>query len=97
MDQTPLPFEFNTGKTYTKIESKTVWVKEQRSRWNKRQVTLQLTLYADGLPYTKPLLMFRGLKKLNTKAHKDEVARYPQGIYVIFNLKAYANGKNLKQ
>jgi hypothetical protein len=77
IDQTPLSFEFNTGKTYAKIGSKTVWVKEQRSRWNKRQATLQLTLHADGLPYTKPLLMFRGLEKLNTKARKDEVARYP--------------------
>jgi hypothetical protein len=31
MDQIPLLFEFNEGKTYAKTGSKTVWVKEQRS------------------------------------------------------------------
>ena len=31
IDQTPLPFEFNKGRTYAKRGSKTVWVKEQRS------------------------------------------------------------------
>ena len=41
--------------------------------------------------------MFRGLEKLNTKARKDEVACYPQGIHVIFNLKVYTNSENLKQ
>jgi hypothetical protein len=97
MDQTPLPFELNTGKTYAKMGSKTVWVKEQRSGWNKRQATLQLTLHADGLPHTKPLLMFRGLEKLNTKARKDEVERYPLRYSCYFNPKAYANGEDLKQ
>lgn len=97
MDQTPLPFEFNTGKTYAQKGSKTVWVKEQRSGWNKRQATLQLTLHADGKPHTKPLLMFKGQEKLNTKARRDEMAQYPKGIHVIFNPKAYANGENLKQ
>jgi hypothetical protein len=97
MDQTPLPFEFNEGKTYAKKGDKTIWVKEQRSGWNKRQATLQLTVHADSKPHTKPLLMFRGQERLNTKARREEVARYPKGIHVIFNPKAYANGENLKQ
>jgi hypothetical protein len=97
MDQTPLPFEFNTGRTYATKGSRTIWVKEQRSGWNKRQATLQLTLHADGKPHTKPLLMFRGKEKLDTKARRDELARFPPGVHVIFNAKAYANSQNLKQ
>jgi hypothetical protein len=97
MDQTPLSFEFNEGKTYAKKGDKTIWVKEQRSGWNKRQATLQLTVHADSKPHTKPLLMFRGQERLNTKARREEVARYPKGIHVIFNPKVYANGENLKQ
>jgi hypothetical protein len=100
MDQTPLPFEFNDGKTYAKKGSKTVWVKEQRSGWNKRQATLELCLHADGKPHTPPLLMFRGSEgttAANTTARRAEAARYPKGIHVIFNKKAYANGENLKQ
>ena len=97
MDQTPLPFEFNAGRTYAKRGSKTVWVKEQRSGWNKRQATLQLCVHADGLLYTPPLLMFRGQEGPGNLARKAEMAKYPKGIHVIFNPKAYANGENLKQ
>jgi hypothetical protein len=41
--------------------------------------------------------MFKGQEKLNTKAYKDKLARYPKGLYVIFNLKVYVNSENLKQ
>ena len=41
--------------------------------------------------------MFKGQEKLNTKARRDKLARFPLGVHVIFNLKAYANGENLKQ
>jgi hypothetical protein len=40
IDQTPLAFEFNDGKTYCGKGKNTVWVKEMRSGWNKRQATL---------------------------------------------------------
>ena len=82
---------------YTTKGSRTVWVKEQRSGWNKRQATLQLTLHTDSKPYTKPLLMFRGKEKLDTKVRKDELARFPSGVHVIFNVKVYTNSENLKQ
>jgi hypothetical protein len=44
--------------------------------------------------------MFKGSEgttAANTTACKAEAVRYPKGIYVIFNKKAYANGENLKQ
>jgi hypothetical protein len=97
MDQTPLPFEFNEGRTYAKKGSKTIWIKEQRSGWNKRQATLQLCVHADGLPHTPPLLMFRGTEGTGDSRRKAEMKKYPKGINVIFNKKAYANGENLKQ
>ena len=52
MDKTPLGFEFNDRRTYAQKKNKTVWVKEQRSGWNKRQATLQLTVHTDGNPHT---------------------------------------------
>jgi hypothetical protein len=96
MDQTPLLFEFNEGKTYAKKGSRTVWVKEQRSGWNKRQATLQLCIHADGKPHTDPLIMFRGAVKGDYR-RKAEAKLYAKGVTVIFNPKAYANGENLKQ
>jgi hypothetical protein len=33
----------------------------------------------------------------NKTAHKAKAVRYPKGIRVIFNSKAYVNKKNLKQ
>jgi hypothetical protein len=41
--------------------------------------------------------MFKGKEINNSKARKKEMARYPKGIAVIFNPKAYANSENLKQ
>ena len=36
MDQTPIAFEFLSGRTYDFKGSKTIWVKEQRSGWDRR-------------------------------------------------------------
>jgi hypothetical protein len=41
--------------------------------------------------------MFRGQEGPGNSARKAEMAKYPKGIHVIFNLKAYANRENLKQ
>jgi hypothetical protein len=38
-----------------------------------------------------------GSKVLNARLCCAKALRYPKGIHVIFNLKAYANGDNLKQ
>jgi hypothetical protein len=35
--------------------------------------------------------MFKEKEKLNTKARKDKLAQFLLGVYVIFNIKAYAN------
>ena len=41
--------------------------------------------------------MFKGKEHSNTKARRDELAKFPSDITVIYNKKAYANRENLKQ
>ena len=60
MDQTPLQFCFSDGPTYADTGDKTVWVRGGSSGLEKRQCTVQLTIFADGEPQIKPLLIIRG-------------------------------------
>ena len=60
MDQTPLQFCFSDGPTYADKGDKTVWVRGGASGLEKRQCTVQLTIFADGEARIKPLLIFRG-------------------------------------
>jgi hypothetical protein len=52
-------------------------------------------VHANGIPHTKPLIMFKGSETGDSCCRAEE-KRYPKGIVVIFNKKAYANTKNLK-
>ena len=63
VDQTPLPFSFTNGGTYADTGDKTVWVRGGASGLDKRQCTAQITLFADGEPRVKPLLIFKGKGK----------------------------------
>ena len=49
MDQTPIAFEFLSGKTYDFKGLKTVWLKEAKSGWDQRQATLQLCVFANRI------------------------------------------------
>jgi hypothetical protein len=57
--------------------------------------TLQIAIFADGVPRCKPLLMFKGRPKLKDYRRYVEAQCYNPGIVVIFNEKAYANTSNL--
>ena len=70
MDQTPLPFSFASDGTYSEKGAKTVWVRGGASGMEKRQCTVQLTIFADGVPRVKPLLIFRGQGKRITLREK---------------------------
>ena len=65
VDQTPLPFTFTNGPTYEEKGAKTVWVQGGSSGLDKRQCTVQLTLFADGVPRV------RYLKELESASHSD--------------------------
>ena len=59
IDQPPLEFCFNTkGATYADTGEKTVWCITTGSGQDKRQCTLKLTIFADGVPRVKPLIIF---------------------------------------
>lgn len=60
MDQTPLPFTFSGGQTYSDRGEHSVWVRGGASGLEKRQCTVQLTIFADGEARVKPLIIFRG-------------------------------------
>lgn len=86
MDQTPAPFEYLSGRTYALKGCKTVWAKAEKSGWDKRQATIQLTVLADGT-MLKPWVIFRGKGQLPD----TELSQYDDRVTVKFNDEAYAN------
>ena len=80
MDQTPLEFCFNTkGATYETKGEKTVWTRTTGSGHEKRQCTVQLTVFADGEPRIKPLLIFKGTGKRIPDKELKPTHGVPQG------------------
>ena len=64
MDQTPLPFVLDDGKTYADKGSSEVWSVSGSSGLGKWQCSVQLTIFADSVPRVCPLVMFsrKGLR-----------------------------------
>lgn len=94
MDQTPLPFEYSSGQTYDIVEEKIIWIKASaQSGWDKHQATFQLTVFIDGVPGVKPLILYRGLGV--STAILGEITEYDPHVVVKFNSTAYANSKNI--
>ena len=58
MDQTPLQFCFSKGPTYADRGDKTVWVRGAASGLEKRQCTVQLTIFADGEGFANYIMYF---------------------------------------
>ena len=71
MDQTPLPYILDDGKTYNEINEKDVICKTGASGLGKRQCTAQLTVFAVGVARVNPLLIFRGERTANHQIKKD--------------------------
>ena len=93
VDQTPLPFTFTDGPTYDDKGVKTVWVQGGSSGLDKRQCTVQLTLFADGIPRVKPLLIFRGTGK---RISLREQLKYDRRVGVKFQAKAWCDEPCMK-
>lgn len=49
VDQTLLSFEFLEGRTYDTLGATTVYVQSQASGLDKRQASVQLCIFADGM------------------------------------------------
>ena len=88
MDQTPMPFVFGGGKTYTEKGAKTVWIRGGQSGQDKRQCTVQLTIFADGEPRVKPMIIFRGTGK---KIKDEEKAAWDNRVHVKFQDNAWCD------
>ena len=93
MDQTPLPFTFSSGETYADAGDRTVWVRGGASGLDKYQCTVQLTLFADGEPRMKPLLIFRHQGK---RIGLAEQVRYDRRVVVKFQRNAWCDGDIMK-
>ena len=91
MDQTPLPWEYLEGKTYKFKANKTVWVRTRKSGWDKRQATIQLTIFADGIDRVMPLIIFRGTEDNTSAPRRREEKLFDSQVVVKFNPKGYAN------
>lgn len=90
MDEVPIPFEFLDGYTYHICGEKTITGKTDRSGWGKRQATLILYIFANGIPRILPKLVFHG--KPDGLIRKKESHLYDPRVTVEFNNTAYNNG-----
>jgi hypothetical protein len=93
VDQTPLPFAFSSGGTYADTWDKTVWVRGGASGLDKRQFTAQITLFADGVPRVKPLLIFKGKGK---RISCTEKLSYDNRVNVTFQDNAWCDKNVMK-
>jgi len=81
LDETPIPFEYLEGKTYDIKGERTVWAKLFQNGWDKRQASLVLCIFADGIPRVPPMIIFRG-KGDQLGREREE---YHPGVEVEFN------------
>ena len=98
LEESPHPFEFLDGQTYTDKGSKSVQVKASHSGLNKRQASLLLAVFGSGKARVRPLIIFKGKEvyegrrsEYYKRKRKEEMARYDQRVEVHWNENAYAN------
>ena len=60
MDQTPLPFVLDDNRTCDTVGAKEIWVRSGQSPLDKRQCTVQLTVFGDGVCRLRITLIFQG-------------------------------------
>ncbi|RPB00518.1 hypothetical protein L873DRAFT_1564006, partial [Choiromyces venosus 120613-1] len=91
LDETPIPFEYLDGRTYDLKGSKTISGKTDRSGWDKRQATLILYIFADGIARIKPKIIFHGKSGDRGVIRQKEQHHWHPGVTVEFNETAYNN------
>ncbi|KAJ3454068.1 hypothetical protein MRS44_018700 [Fusarium solani] len=91
VDETPIPFEYLDGHTYELRGARTVDGHSDRSGWGKRQATLVLYIFADGVTRLKPKIIFHGAAPPRGRIHEEEGYLYSPDVTVAFNETAYNN------
>ncbi|RPB06020.1 DDE-domain-containing protein [Choiromyces venosus 120613-1] len=87
LDETPILFEYLEGKTYDTIGQKTIWAKAGQNGWDKRQASLVLCIFVDGILRVPSMIIFCGKGERLGREQSD----YHPGVEVEFNEKAYMN------
>lgn len=82
VDETSLSWEYVPGQTYNLKETKTIWSKRVESSSEKRQYTLFLCVFADGVPRIPPILIFSAVTDNNI--WKKEAYLWDKQIHVEF-------------
>lgn len=89
-DETPILFEYLNGRIYAIKGNKTIGGKSDRSGLNKRQATLILYIFADGIHRIKPKVIFHGiLTEEGGEIEAKEAYEYDTGVTWAFNDTAY--------
>lgn len=87
-----MPCEYLSGRTNAMKGDKTVWAKATKSGWDKRQTTIMLTAFADGVPGIPALIIYHGTEDLVMQEtyYSEERKHYDPRVVVWFNKKGYA-------
>jgi hypothetical protein len=97
-DKILIPFEYIDKKAYNIRGVKTITAKTDRSGWDKRQATLILYIFADGVPRIRLKLIFHGkATDEGGKIEECESYLYHKGVTVHFNSTAYNNEELMMQ
>ena len=94
MDQNPLPFVMDDGKTYNQTGSQEIWCARGSSGLEKQQGTIQFTIFEDGVSRVKPLVIFQG-KGLSIKA--EEKRKWDKWVKVLFQKNNWCDEKMMKK
>ena len=94
MDQTPMPFVLDDGRTYDTTGAEEVWCSSGVSGLDKRQCTVQLTVFGDGVSRVRPTLIFRGEGK---RIKPDERRSWDKRVNVYFQKNAWCDEVIMKK
>ena len=94
MDQTPLQSVLDDRKTYAAKGSSEVWCVPGSSGLDMRQCSVQLTIFADGVPCVRSLVIFRA-KGLRITHKKQEA--WDCRVQVSFQPKAWCGESMMKK
>ena len=81
MDQTPLPFVLDDGTTYDAKGSKEICFTSGQSGLDKRQCTVQLTIFGDGIPTSKTDTDFPRSRETDKTWRKEKLGQKSQGLF----------------
>lgn len=78
---------------YDAIGAKEVWCASASSGLDKRQCTVQLTIFADGVPRVRPTIIFRGKGK---RISANEKSSWDRRVNLMFQPKAWCDESVMK-